>query len=65
MFGQRRFIRQGGAQKHVLTSLIATEDRQSSFHHCGGPAKLLQACLCAGNTLQSRFNRRGVVVKHV
>ena len=27
--------------------------------------KLVQACLCAGKTLESRFNRRGGAVKHV
>ena len=27
--------------------------------------KLVQACLCAENTLQRRFNRRGGAVKHV
>ena len=32
--------------KHVH----AREDREGSFHHCGGPVKLVQACLCAGKT---------------
>ena len=24
------------------------EGQESSFHHCGGPARLVQACLCVG-----------------
>ena len=30
-----------------------------------GPMKYVQACLCAGNTLQRHFNRRSGTVKHV
>ena len=51
--------------KHVQARLSARKDRESSFHHCGGPVKLVQACLCAENTLQRPFNRRGGAVKHV
>ena len=29
--------------------LIAGEDRESSFYRSGGPVRLVQACLCAGN----------------
>ena len=36
--------------KHVETSLSARDDRESSFHHCGGRVRLVQACLCAGKT---------------
>ena len=27
-----------------------SEDQESSFHHCGGPVRLVQACVCAGKT---------------
>ena len=36
--------------KHVETSLSARDDRESSFHHCGGRVRLVQARLCAGKT---------------
>ena len=36
--------------KYVEACLITREDRESSFHRCGGPVRLLQACLCAGKT---------------
>ena len=36
--------------KHVKACLSAREDRESSFHRCGGPVRLVQACLSAGNT---------------
>ena len=36
--------------KHVQTYLSAREDRKSSFHHCGGPVRLVQDCLCEGKT---------------
>ena len=49
--------------KHVHACLSASKDGESSFHHCGSPVKLVQACLCARNTLQRRFNRRGGAVK--
>ena len=35
---------------HVEACLSAREDRESSFHHCGRPVRLVQACLCAGMT---------------
>ena len=46
------------------TCRSASKDRGSSVL-CGGPVKLVQTCLYAGNTLQRRFNRRGGAVKHV
>ena len=49
--------------KHVQACFSANKVGESSFHHCGG--LLLQACLCAENTLQSRINRLGSAVKHV
>ena len=38
---------------------------ESKFYHCGGPVKLVQSCLCAGNTLQHHFNRGEGVMRHV
>ena len=35
--------------KQVQACLRAREDRESSFHRCGGPVRLMQACLCAGS----------------
>ena len=35
---------------HVQACLGAREDRESSFHHSGGPIRLVQACLCAEMT---------------
>ena len=34
--------------KDVKACLSAREDRVSSFHCCGGPVSLRQACLYAG-----------------
>ena len=36
--------------KHVQACLSAREDRESSFHRCGGPVRFVQACLCVGKT---------------
>ena len=36
--------------KHVEASLSARDDRESSFNHCGGRVRLVQASLCAGKT---------------
>ena len=36
--------------KHVKACLSDKENRSSSFHRCGGPVRLVQACLCAGKT---------------
>ena len=51
--------------KQVEACLDAREDRESSFHHCGSPVRLVHARLCAGKTWQSRFNLRVGAVKHV
>ena len=51
--------------KHAEACLSAIEDRENSFHHCESTVRLLQACLYAGKTWQSRFNLRGSAVKHV
>ena len=36
--------------KHVLACFSAREDRESSFHHCGSPVRLVQDRLRAGKT---------------
>ena len=36
--------------KYLQACLSARENRESSFHLCGGPVRLVQACLCAGKT---------------
>ena len=41
----RSFNRRGRAVKHVQTCLSASEDRESCFHRCAGPVKLVQTCL--------------------
>ena len=33
--------------KYVQACLSVRDDRQSSFHHCGGPVWPVQAYLCA------------------
>ena len=35
--------------KHVQACLCAKENRESSFHRCCGPVRLVQACFCEGN----------------
>ena len=34
--------------KHVQACLSASKDREFSLYHCGGPVRLVQACLSAG-----------------
>ena len=48
--------------KVVQARLSFRKELQNSFHHCGGPVWLVEACLCAGKTRESRFNRRGGAV---
>ena len=36
--------------KHVRACLSGREDRESSFHRCGSPVRLVQACLCVRKT---------------
>ena len=36
--------------KLVKACFSDSEDQESSFHHCGGPVMLVQACLFAGRT---------------
>ena len=35
--------------KHVGACLSFRDDRESSFHRCGGRENLVQTCLCARN----------------
>ena len=34
--------------KLVQACLSVRKQLEGSFHHCGGPVRLVQACLCAG-----------------
>ena len=36
--------------KLVQASLSVRKELEGSFHHCGAPVRLVQACLCAGKT---------------
>ena len=36
--------------KHVKASVSARAYRESSFPRCGGPVRLMEACLYAGKT---------------
>ena len=36
--------------KQMEAGLIAREDRENSFHHCGSTVRLVHACLYAGMT---------------
>ena len=36
---------------------MCEEDRESNFHHCGSPVRLVQTCLCAGNADNSVLTR--------
>ena len=51
--------------KYLQACLSAREDRESSFHRCGGLVTLVHACLCAGKTRYRHFNHRGGALKHV
>ena len=48
--------------KHVQAFISARKDVESSFHDCGGPVKLVQACLCAENTLNAVLNAEEVLL---
>ena len=37
--------------KHMQACFNVREDQESSFHRCGGPVRLVQACLYAVKTL--------------
>ena len=51
--------------KHVQACLSVSKGGKSSFHYCRGPVKLVQACLCAKNTLQCHLYHRGRAVNQV
>ena len=36
--------------KHLKARLSFRKELQSNFNHCGGPVKLMEACLCVGMT---------------
>ena len=41
--------------KHVEAYVSARAYRKGSFHHCGSPVRLVQACLCFGKDLITEF----------
>ena len=45
--------------------LSASKDRESSFHHCGSPVKLVQTWLSTRKELESCFHLCGGSVMHV
>ena len=45
----------------VQACLYARKARESSFHHCGGPVKHLEACLSAGNIEKAGFTTAEVL----
>ena len=47
--------------KHLHAILSATENRESSFHRCGGPVRLVQALLYAGKTDNAVLTTEGVL----
>ena len=51
--------------KPVQARLNGRKDRESSFHHCGGPVKLMQGCLSARNDGESRFHHCAGLVNFV
>ena len=42
------FNHRGGAMKHKQARLSFRKELQSSLHYCGGPVRLVQACLYVG-----------------
>ena len=51
--------------KHVQSCLSASDDRESSFHHCRGPVRLVQDCSGERKSSKRRFNLRGGAVEHL
>ena len=49
----------------LQASLSVRKYQKGSFHHCGGPVKLVKACSRGRNDLQSTFHHSGVPVKLV
>ena len=44
---RKQFSRSSEARASMLS---VRKEIEGSFHHCGGPVKLMQACLCVGMT---------------
>ena len=51
--------------KLLQASLSVRKDVEGSFHHCGGPVILAQACLNAGKVCKDCFNSRAGAMKSV
>ena len=47
--------------KLVKSCFSDSEDQESSFQHCGVPVRLVQACLCAGETCNAVLNSEEVL----
>ena len=45
--------------KHVPACLSGKKDKESRFHHFGGPAKLVQACLRGRKVHKRKFHPCG------
>ena len=48
--------------KLVQAYLYDWKARESSFHHCGGPVKQVDACLSAGSVEKSGFTTPEVLL---
>ena len=51
--------------KLVQAHFGASKERESTFHHCGGPFKHVQACLSAKKDGESSFHYCGGLLKLV
>ena len=51
--------------EYVQPCLSARKSKERSFHPCGRPVRLMQACLNVGKVRKSCFNRRAGAMKHV
>ena len=47
--------------RYVQVCLCASSDQEGSFHHCGGPVKLVQACLGAETHFNAVLTAEGVL----
>ena len=50
---------------HVVACISTRKDRESSFHHCGGSVKFVQAWLSARKHRESSFHHCWGYVKFV
>ena len=50
--------------RHVQACFSGIKEK-AVFTTCGGPVKVVQACLCVGSTILRCFHSRGGAVKHL